>query len=135
MAGGEAARAPLPWRRLERLALVAVALHSYAVGAMLLFATEWTLRFAGWGDVDTLFFPRQAGAFHFVVATVYLYEWFRHRSIVLLVVTKAIAVVFLLALNPWRTAWSIPFSGVLDGVMLAGMLWLHARARRGRASS
>jgi hypothetical protein len=118
------------WRRLETLAVVAVALHSYAVGAMLLFSTEWTLRFAGWGELDALFFPRQSGAFHFVVATAYLLEYFRLRSIMLLVTAKMIAVVFLLVLNPWRTAWSIPFSGVFDGLMLVGMLLLHAKARR-----
>lgn len=122
------------WRRLETIALAAVALHSYAVGAMLLFAPAWTLRFAGWGEVDTLFFPRQSGAFHFVVATAYLWEYFRHRGVGLLLMTKAVAVVFLLVLNPWRTAWSIPFSGVLDGLMLVGMLVLDRLARRAEAA-
>ena len=130
---GTAPARGLPWRRLETLAVVAVALHSYAVGAMLLFFTEWTLRFAGWGALDSLFFPRQSGAFHFVVATAYLLEYFRLRGIVLLVTAKAIAVLFLLVLNPWRTAWSIPFSGVFDGLMLVGMLVLHAKARRAAA--
>jgi hypothetical protein len=119
-----------PWRRLERVAVVLVALHSYAVGALLLFFTTWTLDFAGWGDVDELFFTRQSGAFHLVVASGYLWEHFRHRGITLLIVAKATAVVFLVALNPWATAWSIPFSGVLDGLMLAGMLVLHRLARR-----
>ena len=31
----------LPWPRLLRWLLVLVALHSYAVGLFLLFATEW----------------------------------------------------------------------------------------------
>lgn len=134
MADGAPARPRRSWRRLQGLAVAAVALHSYAVGAMLLFATAWTLRFAGWGEVDALFFPRQAGAFHFVVATVYLWEWRRHGTVTMLLATKCIAVVFLLALNPWRTAWSIPFSGVLDGLMLAGMAGLHLLARRERTA-
>jgi hypothetical protein len=121
---------PIPWHRLETLAVVLVALHSYAVGAMLLFLTDWSLRFAGWSDPGNLFFPRQSGVFHFVVATAYLLEYFRERSITILVAAKAIAVVFLLVLNPWRAAWSIPFSGVADGAMLVGMIFLHVRARR-----
>jgi hypothetical protein len=122
------------WRRREGAAVVLVAFHSYAVGALLLFATAWILRFAGWGEVDALFFPRQAGAFHFVVATVYLWEWFRHRGVTMLLMTKTVAVVFLLALNPWRTAWSIPLSGLLDAAMLVGMAGLHLRARREAAA-
>ncbi|HPF69428.1 MAG TPA: hypothetical protein PLQ13_02060 [Candidatus Krumholzibacteria bacterium] len=128
----EVSIAPRPgrWRRLEGFALAAVALHSYAVGAMLLFVPAWTLRFAGWGEPGDLFFPRQSGAFHFVVATAYAWEWLRHRTVTLLLMTKAVAVVFLLVLNPWRSAWSVPFSGVFDGLMLAGMAWLDVMARR-----
>jgi hypothetical protein len=124
------ARAGVPWRRLEGIALVLVALHSYAVGGMLVFAPAWTLDFAGWTEVGNLFFPRQSGAFHFVVATAYLWEWRRHGTVQLLLMTKSIAVLFLLILNPWRTAWSIPFSGVFDGLMLVGMAWLDRMARR-----
>jgi len=126
--GGERSR-NLPWRKLESVALILVALHSYAVGAMLLLATAWTMKFAGWGEVDALFFPRQSGAFHLVVATGYLLEYFRRGSITLLILAKVTAVVFLLVLNPWQTAWSIPFSGIFDGLMLVGMLFLHAKAR------
>ena len=117
------------WRRLETVALLLVTLHSYVVGALLLFFTAWTLGFAGWGDEAGLFFPRQSGAFHMILATAYLWEYFRTGGITLLVMAKATAVVFLIALNPWSTAWSIPFSGILDGLMLVGMLVLHALSR------
>jgi hypothetical protein len=116
------------WDRLEAVAVVLVALHSYTVGAMLLFFPAWTLDFAGWGQVDSLFFPRQSGAFHVVVASGYLLEFFHHRGIMLLLAAKSTAVIFLIALNPWATAWSIPFSGIFDGLMLVGMIVLHRRA-------
>ena len=122
------------WRRLETVAVVLVALHSYAVGAVLLFLTEWSLRFAGWGVLDSLFFARQSGAFHFVVATAYLVEYARTRGITVLITAKTVAVVFLLALSPWETAWAIKFSGVADGLMLVGMIFLHIKARGETAS-
>jgi hypothetical protein len=123
------------WSRLESVAVVLVALHSYTVGAKLLFLPAWTLEFAGWGPVDELFFPRQSGAFHLVVATGYLLEFYHHRGITLLLAAKSTAVVFLIALNPWATAWSIPFSGIFDGLMLVGMFVLHrlVAAERRRA--
>lgn len=125
-----AAPRPDRWRRLQGLALIAVALHSYAVGAMLMLAPAWTLRFAGWSEAGDLFFPRQSGAFHVVVATAYLWEWLRHRTVNLVLMTKTVAVLFLLVLNPWRSAWSVPFSGVFDGLMLLGVAALHLLARR-----
>ena len=69
------------------------------------FATEWGARFGGFPSPLPLFFPRQAGAFHFVVAAIYLVEYFRYRGVCLLVMTKSIAVVFLfLAALPGRGA-------------------------------
>jgi hypothetical protein len=95
-----------------------VALHSYAVGAFLLFATEWGARFGGFGEVSPLFFARQAGIFHFVLATAYLVEWFRYRGVVILLSAKATAVVFLVAAWALGTeAWSVPLSALGDGVM------------------
>ena len=53
---------------LERTLVVLIALHSLVVGLFLTFATEWGARFGGFPSPVPLFFPRQAGAFHFVVA-------------------------------------------------------------------
>jgi hypothetical protein len=123
-----------PWRRLERVAVLLVVLHSVFVGVLLLFFTRWTMDFAGWGTVAEPFFPRQSGAFHLVVATGYWLEYRRSGGITLLLMAKATAVVFLVALNPWSAAWSIPFSGVLDGLMLVGMFVLHRLAGREAAA-
>ena len=109
-----------------------MALHSYLVGALLVFFTAWTLNIAGWGDTGELVFARQSGAFHLILATGYLVEYLRTGGITLLVTAKATAVVFLIVLNPWSTAWSIPFSGILDGLMLVGLVVLRGLARAER---
>lgn len=113
---------------LERWLVGLVALHSGVVGAMLLFAPGWSVSFAGWDGADPLFFPRQAGAFHFVVAFGYLYEHRRFGSVTLLAFTKAIACTFLLTAAAFgETAWSVPVSGLSDGLMGATVLAVHHR--------
>lgn len=116
-------------RRLERLFVLLVAAHSFAIGAGLLFLTDWSVRFGGFGDVSPAFFARQGGIFHFVVATAYLIEHFRYRGVAILVSAKSFAVVFLAAM--WvidPSAWSVPFSAAGDGAMGALALWIHRRA-------
>ena len=104
------------WRRIEGAAVVLIALHSYAVGFFLLFVTKWGAEFGGWDDVRTLFFPRQAGIFHFVVATGYLLEYFRHRGIALLLTAKFTAVVFLGAMTIVDGGpWAVPLSAAPAG--------------------
>lgn len=120
----------LDWKRLDLIGVSLVTLHSLLVGALLFFFPVWTLKFAGWDGVDSLFFPRQSGAFHFVVAAGYFVEWRRCGSINLLIIAKSTAVVFLLVLNPWGEAWSVPFSGITDGMMLVGMILIHNLAKR-----
>jgi hypothetical protein len=115
---------------LERALVVLIALHSVVVGLFLSFATDWGARFGGFPSPVPLFFPRQAGAFHFVVAGVYLIEYFAYRGVALLVMTKAIAVAFLglttaLAVVPWV----VPLSGLGDLVM--GLAVLTLRRARG----
>jgi len=108
-----------------------IALHSAIVGLMLLAFPEWSVRFGGWPGADPYFFPRQAGIFHFVVVIGYLGEWRRHRGVSLLVATKSIAFAFLL--GAWlegESAWSVPFSGVTDGLMGLVAFWIHREASR-----
>jgi hypothetical protein len=54
---------PNIWRRLEGVGVFLVALHSFAIGIMLIFATAWVLGFAGWDEVSHLFFPASRGPF------------------------------------------------------------------------
>ena len=121
---------PTFWRRLEGVGVFLVALHSFAIGIMLIFTTAWVLQFAGWDEVSHLFFPRQSGAFHIVLAAGYLWEFRAHGTIRLMLLAKGTAVVFLLIMSPWKEAWSVPFSGVFDGLMLVGMAFVHRMANR-----
>jgi hypothetical protein len=115
---------------LERALVVLIALHSLVVGLFLTFATEWGARFGGFPSPVPLFFPRQAGAFHFVVAGVYLVEHVRYRGVLLLVMTKSIAVVFLgLTTALVGVPWVVPLSGVGDAAMGLAVVLLR-RARR-----
>ena len=125
----------LPWQKLETIGVTLVTLHSLLVGFLLFFIPQWTLNFAGWESVENLFFPRQSGAFHFVVAASYFVEYRRCGSINLLIIAKATAVVFLLVLNPWSEAWSVPFSGITDGLMLVGMVLVDRMAKRQAAKN
>jgi hypothetical protein len=114
------------YEKSERWLVILVATHSAAVGALLLLAPAWAVRFAGWRGADPLFFLRQAGVFHFVVVFGYLYEYFRWRGVTLLVVTKAMAFVFLVASAALTdAAWSVLFSGIADGMMGASVLLAH----------
>jgi hypothetical protein len=115
--------------KLERGLVVLIALHSLVVGLFLTLATEWGARFGGFPSPAPPFFPRQAGAFHFVVAAIYLVEYFRYRGVGLLVMTKSIAVgfLFLTALLD-SVPWVVPLSGVGDGLMAVAVVLLR-RAR------
>ncbi len=121
---------------VEPWLVILVALHSLAVGVMLLAAPAWAVRFAGWAGADPLFFLRQAGVFHFVVATAYLIEFARYRGVAVLVITKAYAAVFLLgSALAAGTPWSVPFSGVTDGLMGLAVLVVHRMSRRAAGAS
>jgi len=120
---------------VERWLVHLVALHSLAVGAMLLAAPAWAARFGGWDHVAPLFFTRQAGAFHFVVVVGYLGEYWRYGGVRLLVATKAMATLFLAAV--WlagESAWSVPFSAAGDAAMGLAVAFAH-RARTSGPSS
>lgn len=114
------------WRRLETPLIVLIALHSVGVGiGALLFAGPGT-RFGGFGEVTPHFFVRQVGIFHVVVAIAYLWDWFRHGSVGLLMITKTIAVVFLAAMMALdRLPWVVPFSLVADGLMAVAVWIVH----------
>jgi hypothetical protein len=117
--------------RMEGILVVLIALHSVVVGLFLVLAPEWGARSFGFGPVQPLFFARQAGAFHFVAATAYLVEYFRYRGVLLLVVTKSVAVLFLLLMSALDAVpWVVPLSGVADGLM--GLVVVFLRTARGQ---
>lgn len=116
---------------LLRLVVILVAAHSAAVGIALTFFPEWATAFAGFGPVHPLFLARQAGVFHLVLATGYLFD-LRRGSVALLVTAKSVAAVFLAA--SWlggAPGWAIPFSAAGDALMGLTAGWLaRSTARR-----
>lgn len=112
--------------KAERTLIGLIALHSFCVGLFLVFATEWGARLGGFSAVTPLFFPRQGGVFHFVAAVVYLVEYFRYRGVLLLLLTKGVAVVFLAATSLLADVpWVVPLSGAGDAAMALLVLWLR----------
>ncbi len=116
----------------ERWLVILVALHSSVVGVILMGAPGWAASIGGWGELDTVFFVRQGGAFHIVVAAGYLMEYFRHRTVGLLLTAKTLATVFLVL--SWLTdlsgPWALPFAALGDGLMAVLVLLAHRRADR-----
>lgn len=119
-------------RRLEWWLVVLIAAHTFAIGVVLLAVPAWALRFGGWVVIPPLFFPRQAGLFHLVVGTGYIAEFKRSRGVVLLLVAKVCAAVFLVGASLLSAVpWFVTFAGIADGLM--GISVLVARALVSRA--
>ncbi len=116
----------------ERWLVVLVALHSAVVGVVLLCAPGWAAALGGWGEIDTVFFIRQGGAFHLVVAVGYLMEYFRHKTVGLLLTAKTLATVFLVLswLADLSGPWALPFAALGDGLMGLLVFLAHRRAAR-----
>lgn len=116
----------------ERWLVILVALHSSVVGVILLGAPRWAASIGGWGELDTVFFVRQGGAFHIVVAAGYLMEYFRHRTVSLLLTAKTLATVFLVLswLADLAGPWALPFAALGDGLMAVLVFLAHRRADR-----
>ena len=118
-------------RKLEWWLVVLIALHTYGIGVALLALPEWSLRIGGWETIPPLFFPRQAGVFHLVLGTGYLFEYLRLRSVSLLLVAKACAFVFLIGATLLATVpWFVTFAGVVDGLMGLTVLVAHLELDR-----
>ena len=115
----------------EKVLIGLIALHSFIVGGMLLFVAEWAVKFAGWAGADPVFFIWQAGIFHFVLATGYLVEYGRSQTILLLLIAKTTAFVFLIGVSLLTDApWSVWFSGVADGAMALVAYLVHRAVSR-----
>jgi hypothetical protein len=114
---------------LEAWLILLIAVHSYAVGFFLLFLTRWGARFGGWPEVEPLFFARQAGIFHLVVATGYLIEYVRYRGVAFLLTAKTAAVLFLTGVMLLDGApWAVPLSAVGDAAMGLVVLLVRRKA-------
>lgn len=126
----------LKWARIEDWVILLIAAHSVTIGLFLLILTRWGVEFGGWLELEPTFFARQAGIFHIVVAIGYLLEYQRYRQVTFLLVTKIIAVLFLVSMMMIEpVVWSLPPSALGDGLMVPLVYWIHRRASAERAAS
>jgi len=118
--------------RHEWLLITLVALHSAIIGVVFILAPNFTMQFGGWERIDPVFFGRQAGAFHIVLAAGYLMEFAKYRGVRLILIAKSFAFLFLLAytiIDP--LPWAVPASGVIDGLMALVVWWVHRQTGSG----
>lgn len=118
--------------RHEWLLITLVALHSAIIGMVFIIAPNFTMQFGGWERIDPVFFGRQAGAFHIVLAAGYLMEFATYRGVRLILIAKSFAFVFLLVytiIDP--LPWAVPASGVIDGLMALVVWWVHRQTGTG----
>jgi hypothetical protein len=119
-------------RDVEKWYVYLVALHSFSVGIALAFFPRWSAAFGGWGDARPVFFICQGGAFHLVVATGYIMEYAKTRTLHLMIFAKLVGTVFLTA--AWvldsNFAWAVPFSALGDAVMAVLAVVISRRADR-----
>lgn len=110
----------------ERLLIILVSLHSAIIGVVFIVAPDWLVQFGGWKGIDPIFFGRQAGAFHVVLAGAYLIEYYKYRGVIILVSAKIFAMFFLLACTVVDSLpWAVPVSGVGDALMALVLLLVH----------
>jgi hypothetical protein len=117
------------WPEREALLVLLIALHSIGVGVLLLFGSHWALRLGGWAEADSLFFVRQGGIFHLIVATLYLVDYFRRDSILPIVIAKSSAVVFLVAMRANGEPALVLVSALIDALMLIAVLSVRVLSR------
>ena len=79
----------------RRITVGIVALHSFALGAAMLFAPTWTLRTFGWPYDGPTFFPSQSGILLLLLGLSYVGGIYHLPFVVFLIVSKACAVAFL----------------------------------------
>lgn len=121
----------MDYRRIEKWLIVLIALHSFTIGIFLMFFTRWGAALGGWPEVVPLFFPRQGGIFHIVVASGYLLEYFRHGTVTFLLLAKILAVTFLVGMmvvDP-ESPWLVALSALGDATMALVVYVVHRRAQ------
>lgn len=117
------------WPEREALLVLLIALHSIGVGILLLFGSNLALRLGGWIEGDSLFFVRQGGIFHLIIATLYLLDYFRRNSILPIVIAKSAAVAFLVAMRATGEPALVLVSALVDALMLIAILSVRFQLR------
>lgn len=120
----------------KKLVVGGVALHSIILGAAMLIRPMLVLELSGWQYDGDAFFPQQAGIFLTLLGGAYAMAlWHRHFAW-FLVVSKTVAVAFLVGEHLFGTAPKVILvAALLDGLMGAAvaitMIW-DAMSQRNR---
>lgn len=119
------------WERMVRRLLFAAGLHSFALGAAMLAAPVLVLRTFRFPMPDQLFFPSQSGIFLVVLGLCYLHAVVEPTFVWTILVSKSLAVVFLLTHLLFFSAPAIIWAAAaIDGAFFVGAYYLLARAGR-----
>ncbi len=126
MSGGTARPAASP--ALHRLVVGLVGIHSCVLGLLLLLLPRFTLGLMGYGEPEDLFFPSQSGIFLLILGACYLLALREPALETVIVVSKGLAVVFLVVHAAFLGAPPVLWAAAAgDGAMLAAVLWTRGR--------
>lgn len=116
--------------RPEKLLIVLVAVHSVVLGIALLFMPFTTLRLFGWETGGQIFFPSQSGVFLILLGGAYFAALWHRPFAWLLVVSKGVAVLFLVTHYLLGTGPAVLLAAAFfDGLMGAAVLVVLVRKR------
>jgi hypothetical protein len=115
--------------RALRVIVALIALHSLALGSLLLFAPRFALELTGFGEPAGVFFPTQSGLFLLILAVCYLLALREPVLLVVVLLSKACAVAFLVVHAAFLGGPPVLWLAALgDGAMLTAALAALARA-------
>ena len=124
----------LPFRKFYVGAVLVVAVHSLALGAILTFKPSLFLEAAGWPSADNLFFPSQSGIFLVILGGGYCAALKYPRMVYFILFSKVVAISFLgtpyFFLNAPRPVLSAFLGDSAFTVLLVLVILLN---RRGKA--
>lgn len=117
----------IPPKRLLKLFLRAVAVHSFFVGMVLVIQPAAVIRMLGFEEINNTFFPCQGGVFHMVMAIAYIYgaiDIHKNKNMIIYaVIVKISASVFLFSYYFFiERLWIIFLSAMIDFLMSA-VIW------------
>ena len=120
---------------LRKLLVAGVSLHSIALGAAMLTVPQQILRLFGWQSAGPMFFPEQSGIFLVILGMAYAAGLWQRSFAWFLVISKAIAVVFLVAeyirgAAPTMALHAAALDGLMCVVVGSALAWEVISQRR-----
>ncbi len=127
------------WRedRLLWWLILLVGIHSCLLGVAMLCAPRWTLQTVGFQEVGPLFFPSQSGVFLLIIGLCYLRALVEPSFVKTILVSKVLAVGFLLVHVVFFSAppiiWAAAAGDTSMLVAVAALVRRHEIQRRSEA--